>query len=211
MGKLSISTLAVAAFFAASPALSADLGNQGDTTSANYVSGKPAFQGGGVGVDLGGQFTNIDVADQFDGVGADGIAGGGHAEYLFALGAFRIGPEIWGGLSNVNVDLGGTDILNQDYYYGGGVKAGYVTGATLIYAHGGYEWSKWTFADDYDVDVGSILVGGGIEHMVASNVSLGLEANYIVPVDVDVEGEDITQWVDKSESLRVLGRVTWRQ
>jgi outer membrane immunogenic protein len=212
MTKLSasVSTVALAAFFA-SPALSADLGKTSDPTSSEYVA--PAFQGLGIGINGGGQFTNIDVYDQFDGIGADGLVGGAHAEYLFALGQFRVGPYIDGGFSNVNTDIGGVDLLNQDWYFGGGVKAGIIVyGSTLIYGKVGYEISKWSILDDEaDADVDSAVLGGGVETMIARNVSLGLEANYVVPMNIEVEDQDITDYLDASESLRVLGRLTWRQ
>jgi outer membrane immunogenic protein len=206
----SVSAVALAAFFA-SPALSADL-KGGDPTSSDYHS-KPAFEGLGIGINGGGQFTNIDVYDQFDGIGADGLVGGAHAEYLFALGQFRVGPYIDGGFSNVNTEIGGVDLLNQDWYFGGGVKAGItVYGSTLIYGKVGYEIAKWSILDDEaEADVDSAVLGGGVETMIAQNVSLGLEANYVVPLNIEVEDHDITNALEESESLRALLRLTWRQ
>ncbi len=214
--KTTVSAIALMAFFAVSPASATDLKGQRDDTSADYVSGRLAFQGLGVGVHVGGQFTNLDITKggfTFDGIGADGLVGGAHAEYLFAAGSFRVGPYVEGGLANVNTDLNGMDVINLDHYYGGGVKAGYVAwNSTLLYLKGGYQWSSWSiFEDKADADVGSVVLGGGIETMVSGNVSLGLEADYITPIDIEAEGKDISDLLEESESLRVVVRATWRQ
>lgn len=218
MGKLSISTVAVAAFFAASPTLSADLGNKGDPTSAVYQA--PAFQGLGIGVHMGGQFTNVEIGHKdfsFDGIGADGLVGGVHGEYLFGVaGNFRVGPYVEGGFSNVNtnIELGGGDIdlLEQKHYYGGGVKAGMVFfNSALLYVRAGIERAKWEFAEEIDVDVDSWVLGGGAEAMIADNVSLGLGLDYVTPFNIEAEGHDITDFFDETESFRGVVRLTYRR
>src|SRR6185503_4648314 len=208
-----VSSLAVAVFLTGS-AYASDLGGLKDSprNDADYTPHAAAFVGLGVGVHGGGQFTNIDILDQFDGIGADGLVGGIHAEYLFAVGGFRVGPYAEGGFSNVNTEIGGTDILNQDSYFGGGIKAGHVFGNALIFGRVGYEWAQWSsdvFSGDIDVD--SLVLGGGVDFMIARNVSVGLSADYLVPLNVEAGGTDVTDFVDESESLRVLARVTWRQ
>lgn len=214
MNKFSaISILALTVGILPNFANAADLGKNGDPTSADYHYASPAFQGFGIGVHGGGQFTNIDVYDQFDGIGADGLIGGLHAEYLFAMGNFRVGPYVEGGLSNVNTEIGGQDLLNQDWNIGGGVKAGVVLwNATLVYGKAGYEFSKWSIAEDEaEADVESVVLGGGVETMLAQNVSIGLEANYVVPMNIEVEDQDLTDYLEESESIRALARITWRQ
>jgi outer membrane immunogenic protein len=213
MHKFSASLAASAlTLFIAAPASATDLGTKGDPTSAHYVS--PAFQGVGIGVHGGGQFTNIDIYDQFDGIGADGLIGGAHAEYLFAVGGnFRVGLYAEGGISNVNTEIGGFDLLNQDWYTGAGIKAGPVfSNSTLVYGKLGYEYSKWSIAEDAaEADVESVVVGGGVETMIAENVSLGLEANYVVPLSIEVESKDVTDYLEESESIRALARITYRR
>lgn len=202
---------AVLAISLAGSALAADL-TKGDPTGSDYASYKAAFQGLGIGVHGGGQFTNIDVVDQFDGIGADGLIGGAHAEYLFGFGTFRAGVYAEGGISNVNTEIFGQDLLNQDWYAGVGVKAGAVVwNSTFIYGKAGYEISKWSIAEDLaEADVESVVVGGGVETMLMPNVSVGLEANYVVPLSVEVESKDATDLVEESESLRALLRLTYR-
>lgn len=204
---------AVLALFAAAPAIATDLKNTSDPTSAHYYDAP--FQGVGGGVSIGGQFTNIDVTAggfSFDGIGADGLVGGAHLEYLFAVGGnFRVGLYAEGGISNVNTDLMGMDAINQDWFGGAGAKAGFVISQTLIYGKLGYEWSKWSIFDEAaEADVESVLIGGGIETMIAQNVSLGVEGNYIVPVSIDVEGADLTEFLEETESFRGVVRLTYR-
>jgi hypothetical protein len=218
---LSTSIAALAVAILPFSANAADVYNQGSTKDAPYDGpiSRPAFVGLGVGIHGGGQFTNIDLnagGFAFDGVGADGLVGGIHAEYLFALGQFRVGPYAEGGFSNVNTEIsfGGADadILNQESYFGGGVKAGMVFGSALVYGRAGYEWSQWgTDLADIDIDVESLVVGGGVEAMIARNVSIGLSADYLIPLNVEAAGIDVTDYVEDSESVRVLARITYRQ
>jgi hypothetical protein len=210
--KSTVSAIALASVIFAPHALSADIhGSKGDPTSSDYISSPAPFQGAAVSVELGGQFTNLDIDDQFDGIGADGLVGGGSVEYLFGVGGFRVGPYVNGGISNVNTEIMGQDIFNQDWFLGAGIKGGPVVGNTLIYGKLGYEISQWTIGDDdADADVESVVVGGGVETMIADHVSLGLEAVYAVPLSVEVESHDVTELLEESESLRVVGRVSYR-
>lgn len=192
-------------------AAAADLLTDGhDEAHAPY---KQAFVGFGAGIDLGGQFTSIDIGGAFDGISADGLVVGAHAEYLFAHGSFRFGPYIEGGLSDVNTQIGGADVLTQDHYFGAGLKAGIVAYQTaLISVHAGFERAKWSsdlFSGHATVD--SWKLGGAVETMVAPNVSLGLNLDYLRPENVDVDGFDATSLLKDSEQGRALLRVTWRQ
>lgn len=164
------------------------------------------------GLQAGGQFTNIDVMDQFDGIGADGLIGGAHVGYNMCSGRVCFGLYGEGGLSNVNVELGGQDALIQDWYAQGGALIGYVAGkSTLISVHAGYDWSAWSSDfTDADIDVGAYVIGAGIDTMIADRVSLGVKVDYLIADSVEVESHDVTDAVEKSEGLRVLGRITYR-
>jgi opacity protein-like surface antigen len=221
MHKISASMIAVlTAGFLTSSATAADLGKNGsDPTGSDYSYAHPAFQGFGIGVHGGGQFTNVEIGDggfSFDGVGADGFVGGIHAEYLFGFaGNFRAGPYIEGGFSNVNTNFetpgGDLDLLNQEHYYGGGIKAGMVFfNSALIFARAGVERAKWEFAEEIGVDVDSFVLGGGVEAMVASNVSVGLGLDYVTPFNIEADGEDVTDLFDETESFRGTLRLTYR-
>lgn len=198
-------------------ALAADLPSSTKDGGSHYAteSGRAAnlFAGWYVGVQGGGQFTNIDVIDQFDGIGADGLIGGIHAGYNLSLGRLVTGPYVEGSLSNVNVDLAGQDLLVQDWYVQGGWLVGVnVSPSTLLSAHLGYEWAKWS-SDLYDeeADVRSFAIGGGIDTIVASHVTFGVKLDYLIPHSIEVDSHDVTDFLDASESLRVMGRLTYRQ
>lgn len=218
MQKIGFAALAVALMCGSANA--ADLGGGlKDDAVENAYTGKAPFVGIGIGIQAGGQFTNIDIADKFDGIGADGLVGGLHLEYLVGIGKLRAGAYVEGGLSNVNVsitDYSGSDhdALIQDYYYGGGVKGGFILGSsTLVYGRLGYERAGWStdFDDSVEITVDSLVLGGGIETMVNGNLSIGLGVDYLVPMNIEAEGHDITDLFEESEGLRVMARATWRR
>lgn len=205
--------ISAAVFLSASTAFATDL-KDGKTDFLGLSSAKldNPFAGFYGGLHGGGQFANIDVMDQFDGIGADGLVGGAHAGYNVCSGRVCFGLYGEGGLSNVNVELGGQDALIQDWYAQGGALVGYVAGkATLISVHAGYDWSAWSSDfTDADIDVGAFVVGAGIDTMIADHVSLGVKVDYLIADSVEVESHDVTDYVEKSEGLRVLGRITYR-
>jgi opacity protein-like surface antigen len=211
--KTSASVTVLALFLASAPVSATDLKGSGSTFAglANATADNP-FQGFYGGLNAGGQFTNIDVMDQFDGIGADGLIGGAHAGYNACAGRICFGPYAEAGLSNANVEIVGQDALIQDWYAQAGLLVGYVAGkSTLISAHAGYDWSHWSsdFVDG-DIDVGSIVVGAGLDTMIADHVSLGVKVDYLIFNSAEFESHDITDAVEKSEGLRVQGRLTYR-
>lgn len=213
MKKLLISTLLLIAV--AGQAFAADIFSEDSRhDTPNYTPNYIAFDGLAVGVHGGGQMTSIDVAGVFDGISADGLVGGVHGEYLFTAGRFRIGPWAELNFSDVNTELLGIDVLSQDHAYSGGVKLGVTAwGASLISARVGYEMAQWSsdIPGVGDIDVGSWVLGAGVETMVAANVSLGIQADYLVPHEVTALGTNVTGLVEDSEQVRVLARMTWRQ
>jgi opacity protein-like surface antigen len=210
MKKLLAAVLAVSIPAAAG---AADLPNSNYDSLKDISSTKVYFNGVSIGVGAGGQFTNVDITDAFDGIGADGLIGTAHVGYDRAFGRLRMGVYAEGGLSNVNVELGGLDLLKQDYFFGGGARLGVMaSNTTLVYAKGGYEWALWS-SDVFpgDVDVQSFVVGGGVETMLSNNISFGVDVSYLIPNDISADGVDVTDAFDKSESVRVLGKLSWRQ
>jgi outer membrane immunogenic protein len=192
-----------------------------DKGDDNFLELKPVkrnpFAGLAIGVHGGGQFnaTKLDDGENsFDGISSDGFVGGAQLEYLFSADKFRFGPYLEGGFSNVDTNLnlvGLSAELNQDHYYGLGVKAGVmVTPLTMVFARAGYEWSKYNLtADntginfiDEDADVGVWKVGGGVQTMVAPDVSLAVNVDYLMVDDIEAVGEDLTKFLDESEGLR---------
>lgn len=233
MKNIAIALAALIAF--AAPVKAADMFTP-DT--ADYEAPVYAFTGFGLGIDGGGQFNAWDVNAEdceegecvplfdFDGISSDGLLIGAHLEYLFAVERFRLGAYGEGGFSNVNTSLdvqgeGGfsEDLLTQDSYYGAGLKAGVtVYGGTLLYGRFGYDWSQWTAREpaedgfvDIDADVGSWLIGGGIDTMIADRWSLGLGVDYLIVDDVDAAGADLSDILGDSEMIRAKVRLTYRQ
>src|SRR5690606_15520730 len=162
------------------------------------------------------------VPFDFDGISSDGLIGGAHLEYLFGVDRFRLGAYGEGGFSNVNTTFdspGFAAELQQDSYYGVGLKAGVtVYGSTLVYVRGGYDWSQWTASDnhpdsdDVEADVGAWLIGGGIETMVSDNWSLGLGADYLMFDDLSGfdESDAVAKALEDSEAIRIKARLTRR-
>lgn len=219
--KSSMAALVAASFFAGA-AGATDIFDARNDALADPVQARTYFSGIAVGIDGGGQFTSVQLNNPsgpefFDGISSDGLIGGAHMEYLFAAGRFRAGPYAEGGFSNVNTDLdfggGSLDLLQQDSYYGAGLKAGVtVYGSTLVFGRVGYDWSQWDFAEGVaDADAGYWLIGGSIETMISENVSLGLGADYLIVDDVEAAGADLTEIFEDSEMLRIKARLTWRQ
>jgi hypothetical protein len=196
------------------------LSNKGDPTSAVYQEApSPVFQGLGIGVSLGGQFTNVEIGDKgfsFDGIGADGLVGGVHAEYLFGVaGNFRVGPYVEVGFSNVNTNVetpwGDGDLLEQKHYYGAGIKAGVIVGNVLVGGRVGVERAHWDVAEKFDAEVDSFVVGPLVEAMVAQQVSLGLSLDYVDAFNIEADGKDVTDLFDETEGFRGVVRLTYRR
>ena len=222
--SMTIATAAIAAFalISALPASAADLDQKRAPLygGPEYARVAYPFTGLAVGVDGGGQFTSIDITAggfSFDGISADGVIGGVNVEYLFAFNRTRLGGYVEGGFSNVNTELTGFgfsgDVLRQDHYVGFGAKGGFmITPRTLAYGRFGYDWSQWSsdIPGAPNADVGSWLLGVGIETMVAPQMSIGLGADYLAVHDADLGGTDVTSFVEDSEMGRIKARLNYR-
>jgi len=207
-----------ALFVGLAPADAADFGSAKDIDARDrgFIAASEApFIGLGVGASLGGHFASIDIADEFDGISADGITYDAHAEWLFGYSStsWRFGPYAEIGGSTVNTELSDRDVLALDHFYGVGAKFGLVFNQTLVSVHAGYEWQQWgSDLVDIDVDTGWWNVGAGIETLVAKNFSVGLKASYLILNDAEGdEVGDITDLIDESEALRIQLRATFRQ
>lgn len=216
-----IGLAALTAVLISGSAYAADLGGSYKDSPSNtdYPTAARTFQGVGVTLFGGGQFTNVNLYDEkydfeFDGIGADGLVGGLGLDYLVASGRFRFGAYVEGALSNVNtkIEFGpyGGDLLQQNHYYGGGLKGGAVFGNSFLYARAGIERASWEFAEEVDVDVDSFVIGGGAETMIAENIALGIGVDYVTPFNIEADGQDLTDTFEKTESIRAVGRITRR-
>lgn len=174
------------------------------------------FTGFSIGIDGGGQFTSIAFDDgpfAFDGVAADGLIGGGHVDALFAYEKLRLGGYCEGGFSDAAMSISGIDLIRQEHYYGCGLKAGIMlTDATLAYGRAGYDVSHWSSdLTPISADVGSWLLGGGIESMCGEHISCGLGADYLMADTVDVSHGigDVSKFLNESETLRAKARISY--
>lgn len=95
MGKLSISTIAVAAFFAAAPASATDLGTKGDPTSADYqapFSWSGFYLGGQIGYGISTSTLSTTTVTEFPAVDSR----------CWAQGAFNSADAV--GFPDINLD-----------------------------------------------------------------------------------------------------------
>lgn len=212
--------LAAAIFAAGGTAKAADIFTPKDAYVGDVQTYN--FTGIGIGINGGGQFTNVNLEDggfEFDGIGADGLVGGIHVEWLARSDRFRFGPTAECALSNVNTTIkaggGEVDLLQMDNYCNIGLKAGVMASdATLIYGRAAYEWQNWTASngvDEVNTDSTAWLLGGGLETMVADHLSVGFEGNYLFTDSVDVkDNPGVGNIFDGSEHFRGIARLTYR-
>jgi hypothetical protein len=217
--KLFKNSSSFGALLAASVIFSPNFANASDIFDGrlNQDSDQPVvsnpFAGFYVGAQVGGEFANLDIEDQFDGLGADGLIGGVHGGYNFALGNFVTGPYIEASWSNVDLNAGGVDLLYQEWYAQGGWIAGLnVSNASLVYVKAAYEFQQWNSdAGKLDGDVQAFVLGGGIDTMLTGNTSIGVFADYIIPHKIEANSVDITDMLEQSEAMRAGLKLTIRQ
>lgn len=208
------------------PASAADLGGKYTPDTVQPI--KNAFEGFGIGVHGGIAATAIDInnpypggpEDILDGISADGLFAGAHAEYLFAsTQRFRIGFYGEGGFSTEAVELLGKDVLTKDSYYGGGLQAGYLpTQFSMIFVRAGYEWQNWTVdttafgGNETDGTVGMFVLGTGVRTLLTEHVDIGAGFDYLRLNDADfgdTGGIDLNDVVGETEGYRGMVRLTY--
>lgn len=177
-----VSSLAIAAALAATPVSAADLfGNSSKDAPATASDWTGFYIGGGVGYSA--TDTEVSVSGvSFDGISADGITGTARIGYDRQMGDIVLGVFAEGSLSDSNVEVssGGDSLgVDLDYSYGGGVRAGFLRNATLIYALAGYKVQHLEGDGfEFDDELGGWFGGLGIETKVTDRVTLGLEGTY---------------------------------
>ncbi|HAW47869.1 porin family protein [Roseovarius sp. A46] len=122
------------------------------------------FYGGG---QLGWAWVDTDTA----GVDGDDLIGGLVAGYDYDLGDWVVG----GGLDYDFADIGlsGTT-ASVEKMARAKVRGGYKIGRGLAYGTGGYAWADTDNIGDDD----GWFIGGGYEHLVTENISVGGEVLY---------------------------------
>lgn len=190
-----------------STANAADLGKG---SGFSDTSNRTEFTGLYGGVFGGGEIDAISAVG-LDGVSADGIVGGGVIGFDAVCGAhLRCGAWIEGGVSNVAVTYGSTDLLAQDYFGAAGVRVGVVYGNSLIYTRAGYQLAELSSDLTTDsIDTQSWLFGGGIETALSENLSLGANVDYLLLNDISVGGTNLSGYVE-SDGVRATVRLIYR-
>ncbi|SEM01619.1 Opacity protein [Roseovarius azorensis] len=171
MLKTTTALIAATAFFAA-PALAGNISEPAPepviaTPVAPPAPATPNWTGFYAGGQLGYGWVDTDTP----GVDGDDIIGGLILGYDYDLGNnWVIGAGIDYDFADIN--LSGAGSLEE--VFRAKLRGGYKIGNGLLYGTGGYAWA------DTDVlgDDSGYFIGGGYEHMVTQNISLGGELLY---------------------------------
>jgi len=193
MFKTTTAIATVAAFMAA-PALA---GNVTEPAPEPVVAAPPApvtpdwtgFYGGG---QLGWAWVDTNVG----GVDGDDIIGGIVAGYDYDFGNWVVG----GGLDYdfADVDLSGTNVALENVFRAK-LRGGYKIGRGLAYGTGGYAYADTNNLGSDD----GWFIGGGYEHLVTDNISVGGEVLYHEFDNFDGSGIDV-------DATTLQARATYR-
>jgi outer membrane immunogenic protein len=184
---------------AAGAASAADLGGGG---GGGYKDG-PADYNPGItwsgfyfGANAGAEFIDIDSEDGDE----DAVfIGGIHVGYNWQ----KHGPWVFGIEGDVNF------VDDEDTSYLASIRGrlGYAMGPTLLYATGGVAFLGLDGGDGSDDDedaVTGFVVGGGLEHKIRDNVSVGVEGLYY-----SFDGEDLGLADEDVDSYTIRARLTY--
>ena len=188
-------------------ALAASLPAQaGGTWSGLYIGGHVGGAWGDVNTTKLGEggtgipFDGFSTGSQFD-FSPNGVLGGGQLGYNYQMMNWVFGVELAGSVSDFDQSrLQGFDdvkTVNSDWNAAATLRAGYAFNQTMLaYLKGGYAMASLEHGD-FDNSGGNTgsysdsenhkgwTAGGGFEHMISSDVSVGIEYNYY-----DFGGED---------------------
>ncbi len=135
----------------------------------------------------GGQLGYANIDTNVNGVDGDGLIGGLVAGYDYDLGNWVIGAGLDYDWTDVTLSnpLGAT--ADVDSIWRAKLRGGYKLGNGLLYATAGYANADISGAGDDD----GYFVGGGYEHMVTQNISLGGEVLYHEFDNFNSSGTDV--------------------
>jgi len=121
----------------------------------------------------GGQLGYANVDTNFAGVDGDGLIGGLVAGYDYDLGNWVVGAGLDYDWADVSFGGAGTGV-DVDTIWRAKLRGGYKLGNGLLYATAGYANVDTNVIGDSD----GYFVGGGYEHLVTQNISVGGEILY---------------------------------
>ncbi len=182
---------------AAGAASAADLGRGGGGYKDGPVEYQPVLSWSGfyIGANAGAEFIDIDTENGDD----DAVfIGGIHVGYNWQ----KYGGWVFG----IEGDVNFVDDEDTEYLASIRGRLGYGMGPTLIYATGGAAFLGVDGGDNGDDDedaVTGFVVGGGLEHKIRQNVSIGVEGLYY-----SFDGEDLGL-DDDVNSYTIRARLTY--
>lgn len=160
------------------------------------ISTSPNWTGFYAGGQLG--YANIDIGTPVGSVDESGLIGGLVVGYDYDLGDWVIGAGLDYDWTNVSF-LGG--LVDVDSIWRAKLRGGYKLGDGLLYATAGYAQIEASVVGLGSDNEDGYFVGGGYEHLVTENVSLGGEILYH---DFDVLSDFSV------EAVTVQARATYR-
>lgn len=119
-----------------------------------------------LGGHIGGTFGEVSEGGFEEDV--EGVIGGVHLGYNIENGSTVFGIEGDFSFSDANID--NTDV-DLDFLASIRGRVGYATNKTLIFATAGVAWAQFSFDND-EISEAGYVVGAGVEHKFADNVSI---------------------------------------
>ncbi len=138
------------------------------------VNASPNWTGFYAGGELG--YANVDVGTPFGSADEGGLIGGLIAGYDYDLGNWVVGAGFDYDWTDVSFSGGGTTV-DVDSIWRAKLRGGYKIGNGLLYATAGYAQGEAS-TGGVSADEDGYFVGGGYEHLVTENMSLGGEVLY---------------------------------
>jgi outer membrane immunogenic protein len=175
-----------------SGANAADVYARGGSLKDGPVDYYPAITWSGfyAGINLGAAFSDDDNDDRRN----ESRSSNGDGDDTMFIGGFHVGYN-WQKPSNIVLGVEGDVDFGDDIDYLATIRGrlGYAMGSTLIYATGGAAFLGVDSDFDDDTLTGWVA-GGGIEHKLRENVSVGLEGLYYDFDEDDNFGADADFW-----------------
>jgi hypothetical protein len=201
----------------------ADVSTKDSTAGISPLVEVNPFAGlfGGVGV--GAQSTDITITDPgsdeyFSGFNADGVNWHGFLGYNLCPVGSRVCAGIKGtyGFSDASVHFGaaGDVVEMQDYAQIVAALSVLAGKSTLLDVHGGYEWQSWEVGGT-DADAGAWVVGAGIKTLVYPQLAVGINFDYLMFDNIEVDGlgsagnDFLSDVLEDTDAFRVMFEASW--
>jgi outer membrane immunogenic protein len=165
-----------------------DLGKRDSLKDSRPYGSTLSWTGFYLGVHAGGSFGDKSTVTQTDTstVYATETKTRTHDFDTSALGGVQLGAnyQIGGIVLGAEGDFSKSAAEKTDFLASARGRLGYSLGNTLIYGTGGVAFLQWDDAGRWDLSTGWVA-GGGFEHKLSPNLSIGLEGLYYAFEDSD--------------------------